>query len=70
VPDAAECDLCGASVGIRVTLRGRACGPERGQGRREWIAELGSVGMARRWVGGRLPPHVEYREWPTAVVEG
>jgi hypothetical protein len=41
VPDAAEWDLCG-----------------------------GSVGMARRWVGGRWPPHVEDREWPTAVVEG
>ena len=28
-----------------------------------------SVEMQRGWVGGRRPPHVEYREWPTVVVE-
>src|SRR5262249_61237206 len=22
------------------------------------------------WVGGRRPPHVEYREWTTAVIDG
>ena len=44
---------------------------EPGQVRREWIAESGfSVGMARRRVRGRWPPHVEYREWPTVVVDG
>ena len=44
--------------------------PSRRHVRCEWIAEPGSVGMARRLGRGRLPPHVEYPEWPTAVVEG
>src|SRR5262245_44896616 len=69
VPDAAECDLC-ASVGSRMIRAAAPVTPSRGRVRGNGSRSPAQSGGRVAWVGGGRPPHVEYREWATVVVEG